>query len=114
MKQQTQSTPCRSIQHYAIIVIVCSTPVCLQQDSGTQVLVLIPPVAGAACAAASTQDAFVEPIKFAAIFLGHGKLLARNPATTSLVITPCIGQQHGSKRNKHTNASEACCCNVEL
>ena len=41
--------------------VVC-IPVGLQQDSGPKVFVLIPPVAGAAGAAAGTQNALVQPV----------------------------------------------------
>ena len=55
-------------------------PVSLQQHCGAKVLVLIPPVAGAAGAAASAQNALIEPIQLAAVLLVLEKLLASNPA----------------------------------
>ncbi len=42
-------------------------PICSHQRSGTEILVLVPPIAGARSAAACAQDTFVHPIKFLAI-----------------------------------------------
>lgn len=63
LDKSKQHTTCGSKHSQA------DTPVCLQQDSWAQVLVLIPPVARAAGAAARTQNALVQAIQLADIIL---------------------------------------------
>ena len=62
-------------------------PVCLQQDCRAEVLVLIPPVARAAGAAACAQNALIQAIQLAAVILSLRKLLARNSAHATHDIT---------------------------
>lgn len=62
-EQQRQSPAHRSYQH------AVPSPVRLHQHCRSQVLVTVPPVAGAAGAAACAQDALIQPIQLCAAFL---------------------------------------------
>ena len=41
----------------------------LEKDSGAEVLLLVPPVRGAGCRAAGTENAFVKTVELLALFL---------------------------------------------
>ena len=55
-----------------------SAPVSLKQDCWPKVFVLIPPVAGAGCAAASAQDALIQPIQLVPVRLALRKFSTAN------------------------------------
>lgn len=48
----------------------------LEQDGGSEVLLLVPPVGWARCRAAGAQDAFVEAVELLAVLLGLAVLTA--------------------------------------
>lgn len=54
-------------------------PICLKQDSWSQILVLIPPVAGACCAAAGTKYALIQAVELVALFSSLVKLSSSYP-----------------------------------
>jgi hypothetical protein len=58
-----------SLSHL-LVSAVGNPAVRLEQHSGTEVLFLVPPVAGARGGAACAQDAFVEAVELLAVFLG--------------------------------------------
>jgi hypothetical protein len=60
--------------------VVTKLPVCLEEDGRPQVFILVPPVAGAGGAAASTEDALVETIQLVPILLALVELPASHTA----------------------------------
>lgn len=55
---------------FVLVAGVGEPAVGLEEDGGAEVLFAVPPVGGAGCRAASTKDAFVEPVELFAVFWG--------------------------------------------
>ena len=53
---------------------VCDPSVGLEEDSGAEVLLLVPPVGWARGRAAGAENAFVESVELLAVFLGLAEL----------------------------------------